>query len=130
MFLKTYGVALKGRLSAHDSPPPNCHRIVIFAVNYVTESAIPLFLAVLLHMGLAGMLGVLSRVKRMASGCVGMMCGFLVMSAIVVLGRFAMMVRSVSMMFCGLPMVLGCFFRHVHDLVLEAPLPQERGVCG
>ena len=64
----------------------------------------------LLHMGLAGMLGVLSRVKRMASSRVGMMCGFLVMSAIVVLGRFAMMMGSVRMMFCGLPMVLGCFF--------------------
>jgi hypothetical protein len=61
-------------------------------------------------MGLAGVLGVLSRVKRMASGRVGMMCGFLVMSAIVVLGRLAVMVGSMCMMFCGFPMVLGCFF--------------------
>jgi hypothetical protein len=61
-------------------------------------------------MRFAGMLGVLSRVKRMASGRVGMMCGFLVVSALVVLGCFAMMMGSVSMMFCGLPMVLGCFF--------------------
>jgi hypothetical protein len=75
-----------------------------------TDFAIPLFLPVILHMGLTGMLGVLSRVERMASSCVGMMCGFLVVSAIVVLGRFAMMMGSVSMMFRGLPMVLGCFF--------------------
>jgi len=46
----------------------------------------------------------------MASGRVGMMCGFLMVSAIVMLGRFAVMAGSVGMMFCGLPMVLGCFF--------------------
>jgi hypothetical protein len=77
-----------------------------------------LFLAVLLHMGLAGFLGVVSRVKRMASSRVGMMCGFLVVSAIMMLGRFSVMVGSVSMMFCGLPMVLGCFFRHDCDLLV------------
>jgi hypothetical protein len=27
------------------------------------------------------------------------------------------MVGSVGMMFCGLPMVLGCFFRHEYDLL-------------
>ena len=54
----------------------------------------------------------------MASGRVGMMCGFLVVSAIMMLGRFAVMVGSVGMMFCGLPMVLGCFFRHEYDLLV------------
>ena len=71
----------------------------------------------LLHVDLASLLGVLSRVKRMASSRMGMMCGFLVVSAIVMLGRFAVMVGSVGMMFCGLPMVLGCFFRHDCDLL-------------
>jgi hypothetical protein len=74
-----------------------------------------LFLAMLLRMGLAGFLGVVSRVKRVASSRVGMMCGFLVVSAIMMLGRFAVMVGSVCMMFGGLPMVLGCFFRHEYD---------------
>jgi hypothetical protein len=73
----------------------------------------------LLRMGLAGLLGVFSRVKRMASSRVGMMCGFLVVSAIVMLGRFAVMVGSMGMMFCGVPMVLGCFFRHEYDLVMR-----------
>jgi hypothetical protein len=68
-------------------------------------------------MGLAGFLGVFSRVKRMASSRVGMMCGFLVVSAIVMLGRFAVMMGSVGMMFCGLPMVLGSFFRHEYDFL-------------
>src|SRR6516225_5600271 len=77
-----------------------------------------LFLAVLLHVGLASFLGVLSRVMRMASSRVGMMCGFLVVSTIVMLGRFAVMAGSVGMMFCGLPMVLGCFFRHDCDLLV------------
>ena len=69
----------------------------------------------LLHVDLASFLGVLSRVMRMASSRVGMMCGFLVVSTIVMLGRFAVMAGSVGMMFCGLPMVLGCFFRHDYD---------------
>jgi hypothetical protein len=77
---------------------------------------IPLFLAVLLHMGLASFLGVFSRVKRMASSRVGMMCSFLVVSAVVMLGRFAVMVGSVSMMFRGMPVMFSCFFRHKYHL--------------
>ena len=50
----------------------------------------------LLHVSLAGSLGVLSRVKRMASSRVGMMCGFLVVPTIVMLGRFAVMVGGVG----------------------------------
>jgi len=79
----------------------------------VSNSA--LFLAMLLRMGLAGFLGVFSRVKGMASSRVGMMCGFLVVSAIMMFGCFAVMVGSVGMMFRGLPMMLGCFFRHDYD---------------
>jgi hypothetical protein len=56
----------------------------------------------------------------MASSRVGMMCGFLVVSTIVMLGRFAVMVGSVGMMFSGLPMVLCCFFRHHSDPCLAA----------
>jgi hypothetical protein len=39
-----------------------------------------------------------------------MMCGFLMMSTVVMLGRFAVMVGSLGLMFCCLPTVLGCFF--------------------
>jgi hypothetical protein len=39
-----------------------------------------------------------------------MMCGFLMMSTVVMLGRFAVMVGSLGLMFCCLRTVLGCFF--------------------
>jgi hypothetical protein len=39
-----------------------------------------------------------------------MMCGFLMMSTIVMLGCFAVMVGSLGLMFCCLPTVLGRFF--------------------
>jgi len=82
---------------------------------------------VLLHVGIAGFLGVLSRVKRMPPSRMGMMCGFLVVSTIVMLGRFAVMVGSVGMMFCGLPMVVGCFFRHdsLISLLLAAAIHES-----
>jgi hypothetical protein len=71
-----------------------------------------LFLAVFLHMRLAGFLRMISGVKRVATGCVSMMGRFLVMAAIVMFGRFVVMTGSMFMMFCGLPMMLSCFLRH------------------
>jgi hypothetical protein len=71
-----------------------------------------LFIAVLIHMSLTGFVGVISCMKRMATGCMSMMGRFLVVRTIVVLGCFAVMVSSVGVMFCGLPMVIGCFLRH------------------
>ena len=67
-------------------------------------------------MGLASFLGVFSRVNRMASSRVGMMCRFLVVPTVVMLGRFAVMVGGVSMMFCGMLMMFSCFFRHKDHL--------------
>lgn len=58
-----------------------------------------LFIAVLIHMSLTGFVGVISCMKRMATGPVSMIC-------------FAVMVSSVGVMLCGLPMVIGCFLRH------------------
>jgi phosphatidylserine synthase len=52
----------------------------------------------------------------MATSRVGMMRGFLVVSAVVMLGRFTVMVGSVGMMFRGVPMMFSCFFRHEYDL--------------
>jgi hypothetical protein len=65
--------------------------------------------------------------KRMASRRVGMMCGFLVVSAVVMLGRFAMMVGSVGMMFCGMSMMFGCFFRHEYHLCYEFSVAEKAG---
>jgi hypothetical protein len=78
-------------------------------------------------MGLAGFLGMSSGMKRMASRRVGMMCGFLVVSAVVMLGRFAMMVGSVGMMFCGMSMMFGCFFRHEYHLCYEFSVAEKAG---
>lgn len=63
-------------------------------------------------MPLAGFLRMISGVERVATGCVSMVGRFLVMPAIVMFGCFLVMVGSMFMMFCGLPMMLGCFLRH------------------
>jgi hypothetical protein len=63
-------------------------------------------------MRLAGFLRVISGVERVATGCVSMMGRFLMMPAIVMFGCFVMMVGSMFMMFCGLPMILSCLLRH------------------
>jgi hypothetical protein len=78
-------------------------------------------------MGLAGFLGMFSRVKRMASCRVGMMCGFLVVSAVVMLRRFAVMVGCVGMMFRGMLMMFSCFFRHEYHLRYEFPVAENAG---
>jgi hypothetical protein len=63
-------------------------------------------------MSRTGFIGVISCMKRMATGCMSMMGRFLVVPTIVMLGCFAVMVSSMGMMFCGFPMVIGCFLRH------------------
>lgn len=63
-------------------------------------------------MRLAGFLRMISGVERVTTGCVSMMGRFLVMTAIVMFGCFVVMVGSMFMMFCGLPMMLSCFLRH------------------
>jgi hypothetical protein len=78
-------------------------------------------------MGLAGFLGMFSRVKRMASCRVGMMCGFLVVSAVVMLRRFAVMVGCVGMMLRGMLMMFGCFFRHEYHLCYEFSVAENAG---
>jgi hypothetical protein len=69
-----------------------------------------LFLAVFLHAGFGSFFGVISSVKRVAPGGVGMMPRFFVPPAFVMFGCFTVMMRGMRMMFRGLVMVLGCFF--------------------
>jgi hypothetical protein len=63
-------------------------------------------------MKLPGLFGVVSGVKGVAAGCVSMMGRFFVLPALMMFGCFAVMAGSMGMMFCGLPMVFGCFLRH------------------
>jgi hypothetical protein len=72
---------------------------------------------------------VVSRVKRMASSRVGMMRGFLVVSATVMLGRLTVMVGGVGMMFRGLHMMFSCFFRHEYHLCSVAEIDQALRGC-
>jgi hypothetical protein len=50
--------------------------------------------------------------KRVASCSVCMMCRFFVLSALMMLGCFAMVTRGMRVMFCRLLMVFGCFLGH------------------
>jgi hypothetical protein len=65
----------------------------------------------------------------MASSRVGMMRGFLVVSATVMLGRLTVMVGSVGMMFRGLHMMFSCFFRHEYHLRSVAETDQAHRGC-
>jgi hypothetical protein len=58
-----------------------------------------LFLTVFLGMSLRRLLTMISGVSRMSSRRVGMVCALLMVSGVVVLGRFTVMVRSVRMVF-------------------------------
>ena len=69
-----------------------------------------LFLAVFLHVGCGSFFGVISSVKRVATGGVCMMPRFFVPPAFVMFGCFTVMMLGMRMMFRGLVMVLGCFF--------------------
>lgn len=65
-----------------------------------------------LHVGLGCFLGVMHGVKSVGPGSMCMVGRFLVMSALMVLGCFVVVTRSVRMVFCRLLMVFCCFLRH------------------
>src|ERR1700730_13146753 len=74
-------------------------------------------------MKLAGLFGGMSGVKGVTAGCVSMMGCFFVLPTLMMFGCFAVMAGSMGMMFCGLPMVIGCFLRHeVRSFVFGASL--------
>jgi hypothetical protein len=64
---------------------------------------------VLLGVMLGGFAAVVGCVRRMAVGGMRVMRGFLVVAVIVMLGRFAMMMSGVLVMFCGAAMMFGAF---------------------
>ena len=61
---------------------------------------------------LAGFFGMMGRVHVVTMRDVGMMTGFHVISGGIVLGRGAMVFRSMFMMLGGFQVVLFAFFRH------------------
>jgi hypothetical protein len=65
----------------------------------LTANPHTLFLAVLLGVSLRCLLSVPSGVKLVGSRCVCMVCRLLVMSGLVMLGRFAMVPGGVRAMF-------------------------------
>ena len=71
-----------------------------------------LFLSVFLSVSLPSLLGMISGVGGMAARGVSMVSGFLVLSAVMMLGGFSVVARRVGMVFRGLPVVFGCFLRH------------------
>ena len=64
------------------------------------------------HVGLGRFVGVMPSVKSVTPSSMRMVGRLFVMSALMVLGCFAMVTRGVRMVFCRLPVVLGCFLRH------------------
>ena len=58
-----------------------------------------LFLTVFLGVSLGGFFTVVSRVRCVSPRRVGVVCALLMMSGVVVLGRFTVMVSSVRMVF-------------------------------
>jgi uncharacterized membrane protein len=71
-----------------------------------------LFLAVLLGVHLRCLLSVPMGVKLVGARCEGMMCRFLVMSGLIMLGRFPVVSGGVRAMFCRLLVKFRSFLRH------------------
>jgi hypothetical protein len=84
-----------------------------------------LFLSVFLGVSLSCLFTVMTGVSCMSSRRVGMVCALLMVSGVVVLGRFTMMVGSVRMMFRCLLVMFGCFLRHSISSILRSEAPPE-----
>jgi hypothetical protein len=67
---------------------------------------------VVLGVQLRGFARVMVSVFRMSTGRVCVVCGFLVVSCIVMLGGFGVVPRRMSVVLGGLAVVLGGFLRH------------------
>jgi hypothetical protein len=79
------------------------------ARNYFGKAAQELFLPVFLGVSLHGLFTVISRVSCVCPRCMRMVCGLLVMSALMVLSRFGVVAGSLCMMFRCLLVVFGRF---------------------
>jgi hypothetical protein len=78
---------------------------------YSTEG-FALFLPVFLGVSLGCLFTMIAGVSCMSSRRVCVVCALLMVSGVVVLGRFTVMVGSVRMMFRCLLVMFGCFLRH------------------
>jgi hypothetical protein len=63
-------------------------------------------------MRFARVVSVIPSVARVTTGSVGVMGGFLVLSAFMMLSRFVMMTSGMAVMFGCFAMMFGSFFRH------------------
>lgn len=66
----------------------------------------------LFHVSLTGLASVVRRIMTVPARRMGMVGSLFVLSALVMFSCFGVMARSVSMVFCGLFVVLGCLLRH------------------
>ena len=71
-----------------------------------------LLFTVFFGMRLAGVIGVIASVGGVAAGRMSMMRCFLMLSALVMLSRFAVMTSSFRVMFGSFAMMFSSFFRH------------------
>jgi hypothetical protein len=90
---------------------------------YSTEG-FALFLPVFLGVGRGCLFAMMSGVSSMSSRRLGMVCALLMVSGVVVLGRFTVMVGRVRMMFRSLLVMFGCFLRHSNFLHSEVRNPR------
>ena len=74
-----------------------------------------------LGVGLPCLFRVVSGMNGMPTGCMSMMGRFLVLPALVMLGRFTVMSGGMCMMLRGLFVVIRCFLRH--DMILRGLRP-------
>ena len=74
------------------------------------------------HVKLGSFVGVMPCVKRVPPCGVRMMSRFFVVSALMMLGCFAMVTRGMRMVFCRVLMVLSCFLRHRVFPLVDCPL--------
>ena len=73
------------------------------------------------HVSLGCLIGVMPGVKSVSPGNMCMVGRFFVLAALMVLGRFIVVTRSVRVVLCRLLVVLACFLRHGCFPVLVAP---------
>jgi hypothetical protein len=82
------------------------------AIEEVKPAPRALFLSVLLGVSLRRFFAVMHGVSCVSSSRVGVVCGLLMVSGVVVLGRFTVMMRSVRVVFRCLLVMFGSFLGH------------------
>ena len=68
----------------------------------------------MLKMSFSGLGLMTCRFCMMGLGKMGMVCSLLVVPTLMMLRRFMMVLGRMLMVFCGMGVVLGCFFRVLH----------------